>query len=78
MKSVIFENKFENFFCEGFSSPKLTEWLDWSAGEDAQHFVALPMIQRGFAWKPKQIIMLWDSLLRSMPGDGGQLVLRLW
>ncbi|MDO8263272.1 MAG: DUF262 domain-containing protein [Gallionella sp.] len=67
MSSVIVENKLKDFFLEGFSSPKLTEWLDWSAGEDAQHFVALPMIQRGSVWKPKQIITLWDSLLRGMP-----------
>ena len=67
MKSMILENQFKNLFEEGFSSPKLTEWLDWSAGEDAQNFVALPMIQRGSVWKPRQIIMLWDSLLRGMP-----------
>lgn len=67
MEKVIFENQFKNFFDEGFSSPKLTEWLDWSAGKDAQNFVALPMIQRGSVWKPRQIIMLWDSLLRGMP-----------
>lgn len=67
MKSVISKNQFENFFEEGFSSPKLSEWLDWSAGGDAQHFVALPMIQRGSVWKPNQIITLWDSLLRGMP-----------
>lgn len=64
---MILENQFERFFKEGFSSPKLTEWLDWSAGEDALNFVALPMIQRGSVWKPRQIIMLWDSLLRGMP-----------
>lgn len=67
MKSVISENQFTKFFEEGFCSPKLTEWLDWSAGGDAQHFVALPMIQRGSVWKPNQIIKLWDSLLRGMP-----------
>ena len=67
MTNVILENKFENFFKEGFSSPKLSEWLNWSAGGVAQHFVALPMIQRGSVWKPRQIVMLWDSLLRGMP-----------
>lgn len=67
LKKVIMENQFKNFFEEGFNSPKLTEWLDWSAGENAQNFVALPMIQRGSVWKPRQIIMLWDSLLRGMP-----------
>ncbi len=67
MTNVILENKFKNFFEEGFSSPRLTEWLDWSAGKDLHNFVALPMIQRGSVWKPRQIIMLWDSLLRGMP-----------
>jgi hypothetical protein len=67
MTNVILENNFKKFFEEGFSSPRITEWLDWSAGENAQNFVALPMIQRGSVWKPRQIIMLWDSLLRGMP-----------
>lgn len=67
MSNVIVENKFKDLFLEGFSSPKLTEWMNWSAGKDSQHFVALPMIQRGSVWKPKQIITLWDSLLRGMP-----------
>jgi hypothetical protein len=67
MGKVIFENQFGKLFKEGFSSPRLTEWLDWSAGKDVKNFVALPMIQRGSVWKPKQIIMLWDSLLRGMP-----------
>lgn len=67
MCNAVVENKFKNFFETGFISPKLTQWLDWAAGNEAQHFVALPMIQRGSVWKPKQIITLWDSLLRGMP-----------
>jgi hypothetical protein len=76
LKKVNMENQFKTFFEEGFSSPKLIEWLGWSAGEDAQNFVALPMIQRGSVWKPRQIIMLWDSLLRGMP-IGGLMLSRL-
>ena len=49
---------------------KLTEWLDMCAGQSrecSQYQVVLPMIQRGFVWKPNQIIDLWDSLLQGMP-----------
>jgi hypothetical protein len=45
----------------------LHQWLDWAGGLNPDTFVALPMIQRGSVWKPKQIIDLWDSLLRGMP-----------
>lgn len=61
------EIQFEKLFQEEFLSPRLVEWLDWVAGKDPKHFVALPMIQRGSVWKPRQIITLWDSLLRGMP-----------
>ena len=63
----VVENKFNELFREEFIRPKLTEWLDWVSGKDRGHFVALPVIQRGSVWKPKQIITLWDSLLRGMP-----------
>ncbi|MER0204453.1 MAG: DUF262 domain-containing protein [Nitrosomonas sp.] len=46
---------------------KLDEWLNCTSGCDTSLFVALPLIQRGFVWKPKQIIDLWDTLLRGMP-----------
>lgn len=49
---------------------KLTEWLDMCAGQSREYSryqVVLPMIQRGFVWKPNQIIDLWDSLLQGMP-----------
>ncbi len=45
----------------------LEKWLDYSCGRDESVHVALPVIQRGSVWKPKQIIDLWDSLLRGMP-----------
>jgi len=46
---------------------RLEKWLDYASGIDESVFVALPVIQRGSVWKPKQIIDLWDSLLRGMP-----------
>lgn len=76
VEKMIEKNQFKTLFKEGFSSPKLTEWLSWSAGGDVQNFVALPMIQRGSVWKPRQIITLWDSLLRGMP-IGSLLLSRL-
>ena len=43
-------------------------WLNIAAGAAQPKIrVDLPMIQRGFVWKPKQIIDLWDSLLSGMP-----------
>lgn len=45
----------------------LDKWLDYASGCDKSVFVALPLIQRGSVWKPKQIIDLWDTLLRGMP-----------
>jgi len=46
----------------------LPQWLDWAAGNAPDQWqVALPMIQRGFVWKPAQIIELWDSLLQGLP-----------
>jgi hypothetical protein len=45
----------------------LEKWLDYASGSDESVYVALPVIQRGSVWKPKQIIDLWDSLLRGMP-----------
>jgi hypothetical protein len=45
----------------------IAKWLNYAAGCDASVFVALPLIQRGSVWKPKQIIDLWDTLLRGMP-----------
>ena len=46
----------------------LRQWLHWAAGHAPQELqVALPLIQRGFVWKPHQIIELWDTLLQDMP-----------
>lgn len=47
---------------------KLPEYLDWATGNRKhEKSLKLPPIQRGFVWKPKQIVDLWDSLLRGMP-----------
>jgi len=46
---------------------KLTKWLNCASGIDTYLFVALPLIQRDAVWKPKQIIDLWDTVLRGMP-----------
>ncbi|MDD3610415.1 MAG: DUF262 domain-containing protein [Halothiobacillaceae bacterium] len=64
----------------------LVTWLDMAAGMSPEYKVVLPMIQRGFVWKPAQIIELWDSLLQGMPigtlmasemdGHGASLALR--
>lgn len=45
----------------------LANWLDMAAGLHPDFRVVLPMIQRGFVWKPRQIIDLWDSVLSGMP-----------
>lgn len=46
----------------------LRQWLDWAAGHKPEEWqISLPMIQRGFVWKPAQIIELWDTLLQGLP-----------
>lgn len=46
----------------------LRQWLDWAAGHKPDEWqVSLPMIQRGFVWKPTQILELWDTLLQGLP-----------
>lgn len=54
-------------FSKNIEILQLDEWLNCASGCDTSLFVALPLIQRGFVWKPKQIIDLWDTLLRGMP-----------
>jgi hypothetical protein len=47
---------------------ELSKYLAWAAGnEQHEKKLLLPPIQRGFVWKPKQIVDLWDSLFRGMP-----------
>ncbi|MGF1546744.1 MAG: DUF262 domain-containing protein [Thiotrichales bacterium] len=52
---------------------KLVDWLELAANHDPDYSVVLPMIQRGFVWKPSQIIELWDSLLHGMPTRNSRL-----
>lgn len=68
-KSVPMPPKHTSFFTNGNTIQvlALTEWLDMAAGKHPAFGVDLPMIQRGFVWKPQQIIDLWDSLLSGMP-----------
>lgn len=46
---------------------KLSDYLAWATNRQHDTELLLPSIQRGFVWKPKQIVDLWDSLLRGMP-----------
>lgn len=46
----------------------IVDYLNWASHPDKyKEILALPAIQRGFVWKPKQIQDLWDTLLRGMP-----------
>ena len=47
---------------QGLQVYRLIEWTE-RLGKDIQ----IPIIQRGFVWKPEQIAGLWDSLLRDLP-----------
>lgn len=58
----------KRFFENGIRPVKITDWLDWAAGNHADAWrIVLPMIQRGSVWKPHQVMDLWDTLLRGMP-----------
>lgn len=43
---------------------KLSEIADW-ANNDSE--VTIPALQRGLVWKPSQVELLWDSILRGFP-----------
>lgn len=43
---------------------KLKEIANWTA---ANSEVTLPALQRGLVWKPSQVELLWDSILRGFP-----------
>ena len=45
-------------------SYSLSEVARWSFDSSK---VAIPALQRGFVWKPSQIELLWDSILRGFP-----------
>ena len=42
----------------------LKEISEWTK-KDSQ--VSIPAIQRGLVWKPQQVELLWDSILRQFP-----------
>lgn len=47
---------------KGLRTYRLNTWCDQLGKE-----ISIPIIQRGFVWKPEQIAGLWDSLLRGFP-----------
>ena len=49
----------------GMTFPDYLNWV--SADSNFSESLFLPSIQRGFIWRPAQIVRLWDSLLRGMP-----------
>ena len=56
---------------------KLLDFVDWVAGSKrvlvkqddpgSMPIIALPPMQRSAVWRPKQVLDLWDSLLRGLP-----------
>ena len=42
----------------------LKEMSDWTRTDSE---VKIPAIQRGLVWKPHQVELLWDSILRKFP-----------
>ena len=44
-----------------FTLKEISEWV-----KDGS-LVDIPALQRGLVWKPKQVELLWDSLLRGFP-----------
>lgn len=62
------ENLFPEHGGQTVSAIRITEYLHWAANPELYPLeLAIPPIQRGFVWKPKQLQDLWDSLLRGMP-----------
>lgn len=49
-------NKFEL----SYTLKEVANWKD-------NHRVTIPALQRGLVWQPKQVEMLWDSILRGFP-----------
>lgn len=35
--------------------------------KDTDRYISIPALQRGLVWKPKQVELLWDSILRGFP-----------
>ena len=42
----------------------LSQVASWADGNSE---VTIPALQRGLVWKPEQVEMLWDSILRGFP-----------
>lgn len=44
---------------------KLEEIASWATPKNGT--IAIPALQRGLVWKPRQVELLWDSILRGFP-----------
>ena len=53
-----FSNKMKNL------SYTLWQIASWTSDESE---VLIPALQRGLVWKPRQVELLWDSILRGFP-----------
>lgn len=53
-------DKFLNKYELSYTLKEVANWKD-------NHRVDIPALQRGLVWKPKQVEMLWDSILRGFP-----------
>lgn len=47
--------------------PRSENTLESSLPSQAQSAIALPPIQRSSVWRPKQVVDLWDSIMRGLP-----------
>ena len=60
-----------NAIHEGVSSMRVCDFIAWAndsiEGKPTAQPLGLPPIQRTALWTPRQILGLWDSLLRGMP-----------
>jgi hypothetical protein len=58
----------------GLNLLKMIDWanessniLDGSSAPEDKLIIALPPVQRSTVWRPKQVVDLWDSLIRGLP-----------
>ena len=65
MEAATNDSSLKPFFISPF---KAATWqLPHLANGGTYHRVTLPPLQRGEVWRPRQIEMLWDSLIRGFP-----------
>ena len=57
----------------GWNLPKFIDWVDQSenilacSSDIGMPILVLPPMQRTAVWRPKQVVDLWDSLMRGLP-----------